>query len=54
MSDAFVPVYDRDLVLVKGKGAKLFDKDGRTWPESTASATATGRSWPRSRSRRDC
>ena len=28
MSDPFVPVYDRDLVLVKGKGAKLVDRDG--------------------------
>jgi acetylornithine/N-succinyldiaminopimelate aminotransferase len=42
MSDAFVPVYDRDLVLVKGKGAKLFDKDGRTWLDFAAGIGVNG------------
>src|SRR5688572_29191658 len=31
MSQAFVPVYDRDLVIVKGKGMRVTDKDGRTY-----------------------
>jgi acetylornithine/N-succinyldiaminopimelate aminotransferase len=42
MSDAFVPVYDRDLVLVKGRGAKLFDKDGRTWLDFAAGIGVNG------------
>jgi predicted acetylornithine/succinylornithine family transaminase len=42
MSDVFVPVYDRDLVLVKGKGATLVDKDGRTWLDFAAGIGVNG------------
>jgi acetylornithine/N-succinyldiaminopimelate aminotransferase len=42
MSDALLPVYERDLVLVKGKGAKLFDKDGRTWLDFAAGIAVNG------------
>ena len=42
MSDALLPVYDRDLVLVKGKGAKLVDKDGRTWLDFAAGIAVNG------------
>jgi acetylornithine/N-succinyldiaminopimelate aminotransferase len=36
MSQAFVPVYDRDLVIVKGKGMRVTDKDGRTYLDFAA------------------
>ena len=42
MSDALLPVYDRDLVLVKGKGAKLFDSEGRTWLDFAAGIAVNG------------
>jgi predicted acetylornithine/succinylornithine family transaminase len=42
MSDALLAVYERDLVLVKGKGAKLFDKDGRTWLDFAAGIAVNG------------
>jgi len=42
VSDALLPVYDRDLVLVKGKGAKLVDKDGRTWLDFAAGIAVNG------------
>jgi acetylornithine/N-succinyldiaminopimelate aminotransferase len=42
MSDALLPVYDRDLVLVRGKGSKLFDKDGRTWLDFAAGIAVNG------------
>jgi predicted acetylornithine/succinylornithine family transaminase len=42
MSDALLPVYDRDLVLVKGKGSKLVDKDGRTWLDFAAGIGVNG------------
>ncbi len=31
MSSALLHVYDRDLVLVRGKGARLFDRDGNVY-----------------------
>ena len=42
MSDALLPVYERDLVLVRGKGAKLFDKEGRTWLDFAAGIAVNG------------
>jgi acetylornithine/N-succinyldiaminopimelate aminotransferase len=42
MSDALLPIYDRDLVLVKGKGSKLVDKDGRTWLDFAAGIGVNG------------
>ncbi len=40
--DALLPIYDRDLILVKGKGAKLVDKDGRTWLDFAAGIAVNG------------
>jgi acetylornithine/N-succinyldiaminopimelate aminotransferase len=42
MSDALLPVYDRDLVLVKGKGARLWDADGREWLDFAAGIAVNG------------
>jgi predicted acetylornithine/succinylornithine family transaminase len=42
MSDALLPVYDRDLVLVKGKGSKLFDSEGRAWLDFAAGIAVNG------------
>jgi acetylornithine/N-succinyldiaminopimelate aminotransferase len=42
MSDALLPVYDRDIVLVKGKGAKLLDSEGRTWLDFAAGIAVNG------------
>ena len=42
MSQAFVPVYDRDLVIVKGKGMRVTDKDGRTYLDFGAGVGVSG------------
>jgi predicted acetylornithine/succinylornithine family transaminase len=42
MSDALLPVYDRDLVLVKGKGSRLFDRDGGVWLDFAAGIAVNG------------
>jgi predicted acetylornithine/succinylornithine family transaminase len=42
MTSALLPVYDRDLVLVKGKGARLWDKDGREWLDFAAGIAVNG------------
>lgn len=42
MSDAFLPVYDRDITLVKGKGARLEDSEGRTWLDFAAGIAVNG------------
>jgi predicted acetylornithine/succinylornithine family transaminase len=42
MSSALLPVYDRDLVLVKGKGATLYDKEGRAWLDFAAGIAVNG------------
>ncbi len=42
MTTALLPVYDRDLVLVKGKGSKLWDKDGREWLDFAAGIAVNG------------
>ncbi len=39
---ALLPVYERDLVLVSGKGAKLFDKEGRTYLDFAAGIAVNG------------
>jgi predicted acetylornithine/succinylornithine family transaminase len=39
---ALLPVYERDLVLVSGKGAKLFDKDGRAYLDFAAGIAVNG------------
>jgi acetylornithine/N-succinyldiaminopimelate aminotransferase len=39
---AFVPVYDRDLVLVRGKGSQLFDRDGRAYLDFAAGIGVNG------------
>ena len=42
MSDALLPVYDRDLVLVKGKGARLWDTAGHEWLDFAAGIAVNG------------
>jgi len=42
MSSALLPVYDRDIVLVKGKGSKLWDADGREWLDFAAGIAVNG------------
>ena len=39
---ALLPVYERDLVLVSGKGAKLFDKEGRAYLDFAAGIAVNG------------
>jgi acetylornithine/N-succinyldiaminopimelate aminotransferase len=39
---ALLPVYDRDLVLVTGKGARLFDKDGNAYLDFAAGIAVNG------------
>jgi predicted acetylornithine/succinylornithine family transaminase len=42
MTSALLPVYDRDLTLVKGKGSRLWDKDGREWLDFAAGIAVNG------------
>jgi predicted acetylornithine/succinylornithine family transaminase len=39
---ALLPVYERDLVLVSGKGAKLFDRDGKPYLDFAAGIGVNG------------
>jgi acetylornithine/N-succinyldiaminopimelate aminotransferase len=39
---ALLPVYERDLVLVKGKGARLFDKEGKSYLDFAAGIGVNG------------
>jgi len=39
---ALLPVYERDLVLVSGKGAKVFDKEGRPYLDFAAGIAVNG------------
>jgi acetylornithine/N-succinyldiaminopimelate aminotransferase len=39
---ALLPVYERDLVLVRGKGARLFDKEGRSYLDFAAGIGVNG------------
>jgi predicted acetylornithine/succinylornithine family transaminase len=42
VTSALLPVYDRDLVLVKGKGARLWDDQGREWLDFAAGIAVNG------------
>jgi acetylornithine/N-succinyldiaminopimelate aminotransferase len=42
MTSALLPVYDRDITLVKGKGSRLWDKDGREWLDFAAGIAVNG------------
>ena len=42
MTSALLPIYERDLVLVKGKGSRLWDKDGREWLDFAAGIAVNG------------
>ncbi|HVO12304.1 MAG TPA: aspartate aminotransferase family protein [Vicinamibacteria bacterium] len=42
MTSALLPVYERDLVLVKGKGSRLWDADGREWLDFAAGIGVNG------------
>ena len=39
---ALLRVYERDLVLVKGKGARIFDKDGQSYLDFAAGIGVNG------------
>ncbi len=39
---ALLPVYEREIVLVKGKGAKLFDKEGKGYLDFAAGIAVNG------------
>lgn len=39
---AFVPVYDRDLTIVSGKGSRLLDRDGRRYLDFAAGIGVNG------------
>jgi len=42
MSEALLPIYERDITLIKGKGARLWDKDGREWLDFAAGIAVNG------------
>lgn len=42
MSAPFLPVYDRDLVIVKGRGARVTDRDGREYLDFAAGIGVNG------------
>lgn len=42
LMNALLSVYDRDLVLVSGKGCRLFDKDGRSCLDFAAGIGVNG------------
>jgi predicted acetylornithine/succinylornithine family transaminase len=42
VSSALLPIYDRDITLVKGKGSRLWDKDGREWLDFAAGIAVNG------------
>jgi len=42
MTSALLPIYDRDLVLVKGKGSRLWDSEGREWLDFAAGIAVNG------------
>jgi acetylornithine/N-succinyldiaminopimelate aminotransferase len=41
-TNALLPVYDRDIVLVKGKGSRLWDAEGREWLDFAAGIAVNG------------
>jgi len=42
MTSALLPIYERDLTLVKGKGSRLWDADGREWLDFAAGIAVNG------------
>jgi acetylornithine/N-succinyldiaminopimelate aminotransferase len=42
MSDALLPIYERDIVLVKGRGSRLWDTEGREWLDFAAGIAVNG------------
>jgi acetylornithine/N-succinyldiaminopimelate aminotransferase len=42
MTSALLPIYDRDVTLVKGKGSRLWDSDGREWLDFAAGIAVNG------------
>jgi acetylornithine/N-succinyldiaminopimelate aminotransferase len=42
MTTALLPIYDRDLTLVRGKGSRLWDKEGREWLDFAAGIAVNG------------
>src|SRR5512143_926237 len=42
MTSALLPIYDREIVLARGKGAKLWDKDGHEWLDFAAGIAVNG------------
>jgi acetylornithine/N-succinyldiaminopimelate aminotransferase len=42
VTTALLPIYERDLTLVKGKGSRLWDKDGREWLDFAAGIAVNG------------
>jgi predicted acetylornithine/succinylornithine family transaminase len=42
MTNALLGVYERDIVLVKGKGSRLLDRDGREWLDFAAGIAVNG------------
>jgi predicted acetylornithine/succinylornithine family transaminase len=42
MSSALLPIYDRDITLVKGKGTRLWDTEGREWLDFAAGIAVNG------------
>jgi predicted acetylornithine/succinylornithine family transaminase len=42
VTTALLPIYERDLTLVKGKGSRLFDSEGREWLDFAAGIAVNG------------
>lgn len=42
MMGALLPIYDRDIVLVRGKGARVWDSQGREWLDFAAGIAVNG------------
>src|SRR5512135_2790309 len=42
MTSALLPIYDRDITLVRGKGTRLWDTEGREWLDFAAGIAVNG------------
>jgi len=42
VTSALLPIYERDLTLVRGKGSRLWDADGREWLDFAAGIAVNG------------
>jgi acetylornithine/N-succinyldiaminopimelate aminotransferase len=42
MTTALLPIYDREITLVKGKGTRLWDTEGREWLDFAAGIAVNG------------